>query len=178
VAIELPSAPGRRLTATVVAAPEEADVALLACDALDVEPLPLAKAMSSQPEVTAVERAADSWLAPRPTAVRGTVLTPVLEVQAKGRFVHTAVVPRGLGGGPIVDANGQVVGMVAPTPLTEASGNAAGFGVSVNKILNVVLEDSLDSTIKTDTIAGSNEGRAIAATLVVSAEPGQSNDER
>jgi len=178
VAIELPSAPGRRLTATVVAAPEEADVALLACDALDVEPLPLAKAMSSRPEVRAVERAADSWLAPRPTAVRGTVLAPVLEVQAKGRFVHTAVVPRGLGGGPIVDANGQVVGMVAPTPRTEASGNAAGFGVSVNKVLNVMEEGGLDSSIKSDTIAASNERRAIAATLVVSAEPGQSSDEQ
>lgn len=171
VAIETSGEERSVFPAQVVAAPADGDVALLACEGLPVEPLPIAARLPSLPEIIAVDRANASWLGARPSAARGKVVTPALQVQASGRFVHTAVVPRGLGGGPIVDEAGRVVGMVAATPFTEASGNAAGFGVPVERIL-AGLEDHLavDTAAGADTKPdlGNAERRAAAGTVVVS----------
>ena len=124
--------------------------------------------MPAQPEVAVVDRADDSWLVPRPTAVRGRVFAPLPEAQLRGRFLHSAVVPRGPGGGPIVDSAGHVVGMVAPTPRTDESGNTAGFGVAVERILQVIGEHISPAQAGTGGQGASSNGQAILATVVVS----------
>lgn len=138
VNIESPASRGRWMTATVIAAPEDGDVALLECQDLKAPPVTLAKAMPPVPEVSVIDRSGDSWLDCRIVTVPGKVVTPALQVQARGRFVHTAVVPRGIGGGPIVDSSGAVVGMVAATPRTDASGAVAGFGIPVERIRSIL----------------------------------------
>lgn len=177
VAIEVPTTRGVRMTAVVVAAPETGEVALLRCDDLALEAIPLASVMPPQPGIGAVGRTGGSWLDAHPTVVRGTVMTPALEVQARGRFVHTAVMPRGLGGGPIVDAAGRVVGMVAPTPRTDLSGNVAGFGVPVERIWPLLRDHVPDveaaGTAAADSDATGAESRAVAATVIVSVAAGR-----
>ncbi len=134
VSIESKTSPSERWDAEIVAVPEEGDVALLRCEALNVEPLPLATEMPQDPEVTVVDRVVDEWLSPRLAGVQGRVVPPIGQALRRGGFIHTAVVPRSLGGGPIVDAAGRVIGMVGPTPRTDLSGNAAGMGISVTTI--------------------------------------------
>lgn len=173
VSVDPPAGPGRALVATVVAAPEDGVVALLRCEGLEVDALPLAETMPPLPAILAVDRSGESWLAVRPSAARGKVVTPALEAQARGRFLHTAVVSRGPGGGPIADESGRVVGMVAATPRTDASGNAAGFGIPVERIWPLVKEHLPDvGAAENATKAGDATAaglRAGAGTVVVSA---------
>lgn len=168
--IRVPGQAGLALAATVVAAPEWSDVALLKCDGLSLEPLPLAKAVPFEAEIMAVDRIGESWLDVRTKTVPGRVMKPAAAADARTRFVHAAVVSRGLGGGPIVDATGQVVGMVAPTPRTEASGNTVGFGVAVETVRDVVQEHVPQLPAHEGTNAAPKQGRAVAATVVVSSE--------
>jgi hypothetical protein len=138
VELELAADRARRCTAKVVAAPEESGVALLECATLDVATLPLAKAWPSEPGIEAIGGTLGSWLGGDLLAVRGTTMPPEAaagDAADRGLFVHTALLPRGLGGGPIMDAAGRVLGMVAPTPATDASGNSGGFGVPLTAIL-------------------------------------------
>jgi Flp pilus assembly protein TadD len=168
--VETPQDRGNRLSATVVAAPEGGDVALLQCDGLVVKPLSLAAAMPPDSKIFAIDRSGESWLDPRLAAVRGTIVTPAGQPEARERFVHTAVVPRGLGGGPIIDGSGQVVGMVAPTPRTDASGNAAGFGIPVEQMRAIMAKHASDAVAPGDAAGGgSAEGErlAVAGTVVV-----------
>lgn len=173
ISVTMPTDRGRRWTATVVAAPSDGDVALLACEDLKIQPLPLATAIPSSAEVAAVGRSGASWFDGRLAAARGKILTPALQIQARGRFVHTAVVPRGLGGGPIVDATGRVVGMVSPTPRTDASGNTAGFGIPVERIRAIVKEHlpgvEAAANAETGSDAAGVEPKAVAASVLVSA---------
>jgi Flp pilus assembly protein TadD len=137
VEIELALDRPRRFPAKVVAAPEESGVAILECATLDVPPLPVAETWPSDPAIEAIGGSVGSWLGGELLVVRGTAAPPetvVDDAADRGLFVHSAVLPRGLGGGPIMDAGGRVVGMVAPTPPTEASGNAGGFGLPLAAI--------------------------------------------
>ena len=52
----------------------------------------------------------------------------------------------GLGGGPIVDATGRVVGLVAATPRTEATGNARGLGIQIENIWPLLKEQLAELT--------------------------------
>lgn len=173
VTIELPTDRGRRRTATIVAAPKDTAVALLKCDGLEADPLPLATTMPPLPVISAVGRAGDSGLTVQLSAARGKVMTPALEVQARGRFVHTAMVPRGPGGGPILDESGRVVGMVAATPRTDASGNVAGFGIPVERIWPVIKDHLPDVEAAGNRTAGGDaavaERHGVAGTVGVSA---------
>lgn len=176
VAVEMPAKRGHMMAATVIAAPEDTDVALLKCEGLQTEPVPLATSMPSLPDITAVGRSGESWLESKFAGATGKVLTPALQVQARGRFVHTVPVPRDLGGGPIVDAAGLVIGMVAPAPRAEASGNAAGFGIPVERIRAVVAEhlpeDASDATGSRPERPSSQDG-CIEGTVVVIASTGR-----
>jgi hypothetical protein len=58
--------------------------------------------------------------------------------------VHSAKLTRGLGGGPIVDATGRVVGLVAPAPRTDATGNGRGLGIPIEAIWPLLKEQLAD----------------------------------
>lgn len=166
--VESPQDRGNRFPATVVVAPDDCDVALLRCDGPTVEPLSLAAAMPPDSEIFAIDRSSESWLAPRIAVAPGMIVTSAGQPADAGRFTHTAVVPRGLGGGPIVDGAGKVVGMVAPTPRTDASGNAAGFGIPAERIRAVLSEHAPDADSSGDGAGPAEAGpRAIAGTVVV-----------
>lgn len=172
VSIESPASPGERWSAEVVAVPEAGDVALLRCGSLVMEPLPLATEMPGDAEVTVVDRDVDSWLRPRLAHFQGRVVVPAVQGSSDGGFVHTAVVPRGLGGGPVVDGTGRVIGMVKPTPRTDLSGNAAGMGVSVAAIRDALgkrLATAAPSRLPASAGAGSVGDRALKGTVVVRA---------
>lgn len=162
VMVESPQDRGNRFPATVVAAPEDGDLALLQCDGPTVKPLSLAAAVPPDSRIFAIDRSGESWLAPRLAAVPGALVTPADQPADPGRFIHTAVVPRGPGGGPIVDGSGQVVGMVASTPRTDASGNAAGFGIPAERIRALLTEHVPDAGS-----AGEGAGPAEAGTLAI-----------
>lgn len=176
ITVMVPEAGGRHLTATVVAAPNNGDAVLLKCEGLSVDPLPLATTTPPLLDIAAVGGAGDSTVDTRIIAARGKVVARVLESESDSRFVHTAVVSRGLGGGPIVDAEGRVVGMVAATPRTDLSGNAAGFGLPVERI-RAAIEEHLSDDAVADAGSGGDmatvERRALAGTVVVSAGQGQ-----
>lgn len=170
VAIELPADRGRRLKpAILVAAPADSGVAMLRCDDLAVAPLPLARQERASAEVTVVDRSGDSWLDVRLEPRTGRIADAAPGMQTPGRFFHTAVVPRGLGGAPILDAGGCVVGMVAPTPRTDASGNGAGFGIPVERIRPLV--DELPADIRTADEPGADRGGKPAAAVVIVSVP-------
>lgn len=175
VAVELPGDRGQRIAAVLVAAPADGDVALLKCDGLSLEPLPLAAAMPSPPDISAVDLAGSPRIDKTLKAARGTALIPALEIQSRRRLFHTAVVPRGPGGGPIVDAGGRVTGMVAATPRTDTSGNTAGFGLPAEQIMAVISEHLPDlprvEPGKDDMDAAERRALERTVLVVVSANP-------
>lgn len=174
VAIELPGAGLRRLAAEVVDAPADGDVALLKCEGLSVEPLPLGSAPPFPPEIIAVDWAGAGGTDTPLRGARGAVLTPAGDAKGQARFLHSAVVSRGVGGGPVLDPAGRVVGMVAATPRTDALGNVAGFGLPVARIAAVVGRlGKLPVAKATADDAAAAERRAVERTVVVLASNGR-----
>lgn len=170
VMVELPEDRSNRLSAEVVAAPEDGDVALLRCDGLVVKPLSLAVTTPPDPKIFAIDRSGESWLDLRLAAVPGTIVKPAGQPESRKRFIHTAVVPRGIGGGPIVDGSGVVLGMVAATPRTDASGNTAGFGIPVEQIRALMAEHAkgtIDPGDEGDGASSKAGTLAVAGTVVV-----------
>jgi hypothetical protein len=68
-----------------------------------------------------------------------------------------------------MDAAGRVLGMVAPTPATDASGNSGGFGVPLTAILRGLADhlpqDAGEQPPSDQPAAGS---RGLAGTVLVS----------
>lgn len=138
--VEDPATPGRRLPAVEVASLEQPPVTLLRCETLSAAPLPLAETMpAAGAEVVATDRSVGPLSGGRATVARGKTVSPGRE-ELGGSFVHSATVPRGLGGGPIVDATGRVVGLVAPAPRADASGNARGLGIPTERLWPLLRE--------------------------------------
>lgn len=138
--IEDPATPGRRLPAIEVASLEDPPVTLLRCDDLQTTPLPVADAMpTAGGEVTALIRASGPLSGGKAEMARGKVVVPARQ-ETGGRCIHSATVSRGPGGGPIVDATGRLVGLVAPAPRAEASGNTRGLGIPVERIWPLLKE--------------------------------------
>lgn len=132
VVIRLADGTGVEFPAELLATSRGLGVALLRCEQLTTEPVPLAAtvpAVGSQ--VTAVPPPGRSrggtGLAARPAAV--VALNPL-----PGLFVHTAPLAGGLVGAPIVDAGGRVVGLTAATPQFNQPGAARAFGTPIERI--------------------------------------------
>jgi S1-C subfamily serine protease len=136
--------PGRRLPATQVASLENPPVTLLRCAGLAVTPLPLGEKMPAiGSEIIAVNRPGGLLAGVRPEVSRGAVVAG-FESGFGELAVHSAVVSRGPGGGPIIDATGRLVGLVARTPRTDWSGNARGVGVPLERVWPLLEEQIAD----------------------------------
>jgi S1-C subfamily serine protease len=142
--IEDPSNPGRRLPATEVASLEEPPVTLLRCEGLSAGPVPLADTMpAAGGEVLAALRPGGPLTGGKVEVARGKIISAARD-DLGDQFVHSAAVARGAGGGPIVDATGRVVGLVAAAPRAEASGNTRSLGVPVERIWPLLKEQLAD----------------------------------
>lgn len=140
--VEDPSKPGFRLPATIAGSLEHVGVILLQCDGLSLPPVPPGDGWPAVGgEILACNRLGGSLSNLKPELARGRTLRAIGD-DPKGRGIHTAVVTRGGGGGPIADATGRLVGLVAETPKTEASGNARGLGIPLDTI-RPLLEEQL-----------------------------------
>jgi tetratricopeptide (TPR) repeat protein len=142
--IEDPVIPGRRLPAIEMASLEDPPVTLLKCDDLATAPLPVAAAMpAAGVEVLAAIRVGGPLSGAKAEVMQGKVVSPA-RPDIGGRFVHSAAVSRGPGGGPIVDASGRLVGLVAHAPRADASGNMRGLGIPVDRIWPLLKEQLAD----------------------------------
>ena len=138
--VEDPAAPGRRLAATEVASLEDPEVTLLKCEALTAPPLPLGEKLSAVAGEVAAANKGGGLLSGEPTEVRRGTVVAAPRSDLGNVFVHSATVQRGLGGGPIVDAKGRLVGLVAATPRTDATGNTRGLGIPIEAIWPLLKE--------------------------------------
>jgi S1-C subfamily serine protease len=130
--IEDPAQPGRRLPATEVASLAGPEVALLRCDGLVVPALAVGERLPDVGgAVAAAARQGEFLAGEKPEVRRGAV---VAAADLGGTCVHSAAVARGLGGGPIADESGRLVGLVAATPRTDASGVTRGLGIPIEAI--------------------------------------------
>lgn len=169
VMLEVATDRARRYPAKVIAAPEAAGAALLECAALDLPPLRLAETWPADSVIEAVSGSVGAWLGGDFLVARGKASRPPAGAEDGVRFLHNAVLPRGLGGGPICDGEGRVLGMVAATPPTEASGNGGGFGLPMAEMLTAFAEHLPAGTgdqPAPEPVAGG--GRGLAGTVVVS----------
>jgi S1-C subfamily serine protease len=171
ISIEDPTSPGRRLPATEVASLESPTVTLLRCDGLIAPALPLAEKLPAVGAEVLAAGKAGLFSETKLEVARGAVTSAGLPDLDGGNAFHAVAVPRGSGGGPIIDQAGRVVGMVAPTPRTEASGNGRGIGIPIERIWPLIKEQlpRLEPA-KGDAPAGEwpvVEGQAGAATVRV-----------
>jgi S1-C subfamily serine protease len=144
--VEDPATPGRRLAAIEVASLEDPEVTLLKCDGLAAAPLPLGEKLPAVAAELAAANKAGGLLSGEPVEVRRGAVVAAVRSDVRGAFVHSVAVSRGFGGGPIVDATGRLVGLVAPTPRTDATGNTRGLGIPVEAIWPLLKEQLADLT--------------------------------
>jgi len=144
--VEDPATPGRRLAATEVASLEHPEVTLLKCEALTAPPMSLGEKLSAVTGEVAAANRVGGLLSGEPTEVRRGTVVAAPRSDLENAFVHSAAVSRGLGGGPIVDATGRVVGLVAATPRTDATGNVRGLGIPIEAIWPLLKEQLAELT--------------------------------
>lgn len=170
VSVRDPANPDNLLPATVVARLDAPDMCLLACDAVQLPALPLA------PNPPA---AGDGMLVVggRPAPLRSVARVPtpgkVVAVDGDpgdGTFIHSADVPRGPGGGAIVDEAGRLVGMEPKMPLTDGIGERHGLGIGIDRITAFVKQHVPDLATSADATAldgAALEAKALAGTVTV-----------
>ena len=83
-----------------------------------------------------------------------------------GNVILSAALARGFGGGPVTDAKGMVVGMVAATPRTEASGTSRTVGIPIDRI-RPFLKKHLADTPLNEAAPPDGESQASAQTAIV-----------
>jgi len=142
--VEDPAQPGRLQPAVEMASLDGPQVSMVRCAGMTAAALPLAERMpDAGSEVAALQRSGGAFGGAGVEARRGRIM-PRAEGGGGDRFVHSAAVARGCGGGPIVDAHGRVVGIVAPAPGAEASGNSRGLGVPIDQLWPLLKEQIPD----------------------------------
>jgi tetratricopeptide (TPR) repeat protein len=114
--------------AQLVATSQGLGLALLRCDGLATEPIPLAAAVAAVgSEVMVVPPPGR----PRSAAGPGNV---VALAALPGNFVYSTNGANDLVGAPLVDAGGRVVGLVAATPRFPQPGAPRAFGTPIERI--------------------------------------------
>ena len=135
----------RHLPATVVATLSDPDIALLRCEQLDAPSLPLAAAMPRNgTDIMALGYPGGSLLGMEQKVTRGTVISQSDPQMDGGNFLHSATVNPGNSGGPIVNDQGHVVGVVVAIVRTTTIGNAYGVGIPVERIWSFIREHLAD----------------------------------
>jgi hypothetical protein len=185
VAIRNPASPESLLPATVLTMLDDPAVCLLACDGLGeavknlpaVAPLPIAAKLSAASgDLVAVGCRPAPLLAVMPVPVPAAIVVEADPDADGATFVHSGVAPRGLGGGPVVDAKGRLVGITTRTPRTDASGNTHGLGIPVERLWPVLKQyiASLEPTADDGPVLTPEEvtRKALAATVTVVAKAG------
>ena len=125
----------RQLPATVIASLEDPDIALIKCEGLEVPALPLADRLSrSGSDIMVLGYPGGSLLGMELKVTRGAVISQGDPQMDGGNFLHSATVNPGNSGGPIVDQQGKVVGIVVAIVRTTAIGNAYSVGIPVERI--------------------------------------------
>ena len=125
----------RQLPATVVATLKDPDIALLRCEQLDAPSLPLAAGMPRNgTDIMALGYPGGSLLGMEQKLTRGTVISQSDPQMDGGNFLHSATVNPGNSGGPIVNDQGHVVGVVVAVVRTATIGNAYSIGIPVERI--------------------------------------------
>lgn len=125
----------RHLPATVVATLTDPDIALLRCEQLDAPALPLAAEMPRPgTDIMALGYPGGSLLGMEQKVTRGAVVSQSDPQMDGGNFLHSATVNPGNSGGPIVDQQGHVVGVVVAIVRTATIGNAYSVGIPVERI--------------------------------------------
>ena len=170
VAVRDPANPDNLVPATVVARLDAPDICLLKCDAVQAPALPLAPTPPAAGDGVLVVGA-------RPAPSRRVVPVPALgEVvtidgdPGDGAFIHSADVPRGPGGGAIMDKAGRLVGIEPQVPLTEGIGTRRGLGIGIDRITAFVKQHVPDLTASADATALEGvalESKALAGTVTV-----------
>lgn len=181
VTIRHPANAETQLPATVLATLDDPAVCLLACEGLkDVPgatPLPVAaKLPAGGGAVVVVGCKPEPLLAVSPLPVQATIVATV-EGEADGSpFVYTATVPRGAGGGAIIDTQGRLVGITAATPRTDTSGNTHGLGIRVERLWPFLKQyvSGLEPSADDDAVLAADEVQegALTATVTIVAKPG------
>jgi S1-C subfamily serine protease len=125
----------RQLPATVVATLTDPDIALLRCEQLDAPSLPLAAGMPRNgTDIMALGYPGGSLLGMEQKLTRGTVISQSDPQMDGGNFLHSATVNPGNSGGPVVNDQGHVVGVVVAVVRTATIGNAYSVGIPVERI--------------------------------------------
>lgn len=123
---------GRTYGAEVMALDEEADLALLRIAARGLAAAPLANAVEQGEEVFALGYALPGLLGGGLKAVKGVVSG--FQDRAGARFLEIdAAVNQGMSGGPVVNARGEVVGVVVAR-LAGSGISPMGFAVSADSL--------------------------------------------
>lgn len=153
--------------ATVIASLESPAIALLKCDGIQGKALPIGTSMPEvDAAVTVVGQAVGAPLGLGATALRGTVQTGAEEDLDGGNVILSAALARGFGGGPVVDAKGMVVGMVAATPRTEASGTSRTVGIPIDRIRPFLKKHLVDNPLN-EAAPPDGESQVSAQTAIV-----------
>ncbi|MGI9176984.1 MAG: tetratricopeptide repeat protein [Pirellulales bacterium] len=181
VTIRNPANAESQLPATVLATLDDPAVCLLACDGLkDVSgatPLPVAATLpAGGGAVVVVGCKPEPLLAVSPRPVQATIVAAAKGDADGTPFVYAATVPRGAGGGAIIDTQGRLVGITAATPRTDNSGNTHGLGIPVERLWSFLKQyvNGLEPAADDDAVLAADEVQAGAlnATVTVVAKPG------
>jgi Flp pilus assembly protein TadD len=167
VVIRMADGTGVDFPAELLATSQGLGVALLRCEQLITEPVPLAATVPAvRSQVMAVQPAgpsrAGSDLAANPGAVVALNALP-------GLFVHTSPFASGLVGAPIVDAGGRIIGLTAAMPEVSLPGPPRAFGTAIERIWPFLQEhlpdlepaESAESAVAWEAVVDSVSGRVV-----------------
>lgn len=136
------------LQAEVVAATDDPDLALLRCDDLNAPVVSLAAAPPRRgSDVMALGYPLGVRLGLTLKSTRGTVISDADPDLPLGGFLHSATVNGGNSGGPIIDQNGRLVGLVVAGTTRALAENTYGIGIPVDQIIAFVRQHLPDTKV-------------------------------
>jgi S1-C subfamily serine protease len=131
----------RQVVATLVASIDNPDVALLRCEDLSADPLPLAPKMPrSGSRIMALGYPAGTALGMEVKGSQGDVMSAADPQLDGGNFLHGAQTNPGNSGGPLIDDTGAVIGVVVAIVRTSNVGNAYNVGIPIERVWPFIRE--------------------------------------
>lgn len=125
----------KHLSATVIAESEDPDLALLRCDDLASDSLALAETMPRRgSEIMVLGYPGGSLLGLELKSTRGQITSAADPKLEGGAFLFDANVNPGNSGGPVIDKEGKVVGVVVAIVRTSSVGTAYSVGIPMERV--------------------------------------------